>query len=93
VLERILELRFGAGSWYYPGREDESGIDERIPIFKLHGSINWMEARGPVSNWSAERLDVPDQILGPQEMSLSHAKSRGCYFVQGQQKYTPSFAS
>jgi len=46
-LEHVANDIFDGG-YYYPGIDGESDASTGVPILKLHGSINWMEDRGPV---------------------------------------------
>jgi hypothetical protein len=90
VLEGIFELIFGEDSWCHPGLATESECGDRIPIFKLHGSINWMEDRGPAATAGASRPSAP-RILQPSSLSLVAVRHQtfGYYFVQDERKYTP----
>ncbi len=47
--EKIIEDYFGRDLHYYPGFDSDHISDRRIPILKLHGSINWMENRGSLT--------------------------------------------
>lgn len=51
AIERMIEDSFGETEFYYPSKafSNQPSTDRAIPIFKLHGSINWMENRGPSS--------------------------------------------
>jgi len=51
-IEIVIEDLFGSTEYYYPGKafSKQSSTGSEIPIFKLHGSINWMENRGPSSS-------------------------------------------
>lgn len=50
--EKILTDIYGSNSYYYPGSifKYNENQKNKIPILKLHGSVNWMENRGPSSN-------------------------------------------
>jgi len=37
-------------SYYYPGFDNISNKGAEIPIFKLHGSVNWLEDRGSIES-------------------------------------------
>ena len=90
VLERIFERLFGPGSWCHPGLTNDSDSPGRIPIFKLHGSINWMEDRGQATIVGASRTSIP-RIVEPSTMSLTPVAVRrsGYYFVKEDRKFTP----
>ncbi len=47
-LEHIVNDVFKKDSYYYPGFEKTSSKGAEIPIFKLHGSVNWLEDRGSI---------------------------------------------
>ncbi|MEX0906091.1 MAG: SIR2 family protein [Balneolaceae bacterium] len=47
--ERAVETIKGMGSYFYPGFQKVVDTRDKVPIMKLHGSINWIEARGTLS--------------------------------------------
>lgn len=90
VMERLLREIFGADSYWYPGISRRHK-EEAIPIYKLHGSVNWMENRGPISQKETTRPPAQIEILEPSEMHLAPTprKSTGYIFAKELQKYTP----
>lgn len=49
-LEQVVTDVIGDHAYYYPGLDDSTQMFNKVPIIKLHGSINWMEDRGK-SSW------------------------------------------
>lgn len=67
--EKIIDDTFDRNMYYYPGIGQNSDVNIKIPILKLHGSINWMEDRGKLSHdgfWNPSRgkpkLDILDNL-------------------------------
>jgi SIR2-like domain len=60
-IERIICDSFGDSEYAYPGAtfEKQRHREKGIAIFKLHGSINWMEDRGPISSTQFLRSNQP----------------------------------
>jgi SIR2-like domain len=89
AFETLLDEIFGSGSCWYSGLSEE-GRSDGIPIFKLHGSINWMEDRGRVSRGSFSRSSKPIIIAPPSQMKLTEQPGNsGYFFEQASKKYTP----
>jgi hypothetical protein len=89
VLEDMLDGIFGSGSCWYPGLSAPSRTDA-IPVLKLHGSINWMEDRGPVSKGDFSRTGKPVRIAAPSAMKLKPSSGEtGYFFEHAAAKYTP----
>lgn len=90
VLETLLEQIFGAHSYWYPGVSSRPPV-QRIPVLKLHGSINWMENRGPASDRSFTRGSQNILIEAPSEMTLTRSPWHdwGHFFENNGTKYTP----
>jgi hypothetical protein len=89
VLENLLEGIFGDGSYWYPGVSTQRRTDA-IPVFKLHGSINWMEDRGPISQDRFMRAGKPVLIAAPSVMELRQSSGEhGYFFGHANAKHTP----
>ena len=91
--ERIIEDSSNVDSYHYPQIHRWYSSSNKIPILKLHGSINWMEERGKSSShrfWNPSRgvqqqyLEVLDNahvvpLKNPEEFALEYLNK----------KYTP----
>lgn len=89
AIENILEKIFGNGSWYYPAVSNQNRING-IPIFKLHGSINWMENRGDAKQDGFNRSGEPVLIESPSTLKLTKSIGESGYFFEKDGiKYTP----
>jgi len=95
-IETLIKDMFGEAEYYYPGEgfSKQRSINNAIPIFKLHGSINWMENRGPISeelflNSYRDDLRVETEILGSLETApLPRSQKLSLQHPNGH-KYTP----
>jgi hypothetical protein len=90
VLETLLENIFDTDSYWYPGVSSRPRV-QRIPVLKLHGSINWMENRGLASDRSFTRGSQKILIEAPSEMTLTRSPwdDWGHFFENNGTKYTP----
>ena len=99
AVEHVLDTTFGLGSYWYPSVQTEA---PGIPVFKLHGSLNWMENRGSTDQvgFARARLAHPAPIAGspghvvvepPSRMTLkpSNADAWGYSFEATGSKYIP----
>lgn len=90
VLETMIESIFGPDSYWYPGVSTRPPV-QRIPVLKLHGSINWMENRGMASDCNFRRGSQKILIETPSGMTLTRSPwdQWGHFFENAGSKYTP----
>jgi len=60
--ERVIIDLFGPDQYFYPGDcfPRRSSASSAVSIFKLHGSVNWLENRGRNSSNAFQRDRVPE---------------------------------
>lgn len=90
VLETLIASIFGADSYWYPGVSSRPP-GPRIPVLKLHGSINWMENRGLANDKQFIRERKKILIEAPSQMTLTRSPwdQWGYFFENNNTKYTP----
>lgn len=88
--ELILENIFGARSYRYVGDATPAANPSTIPVAKLHGSINWMENRGPFNDSTFYRRKEME-ILNPNDLEACPAgwHHSGYFYKVKNDKYTP----
>lgn len=89
-IERMLEDLFGLDSYYYPGLKSVS-TDDRIPLLKLHGSVNWLENRGPATAKDYTRNGRPPELRDFASLASTPSPNDqwGYFWTDGRDKYTP----
>lgn len=92
-LERAVQDIWGTAdtrAFWYPGWEEDQG-SHAVPIFKLHGSLNWLECRGSSGDRSCRkrRRDLWQERLPVSLDRLPDLDEWRRTFSHGDKKWTP----